>query len=35
MGLAAAEVAVGLAMVVALYRRKSTIQVDEIDLLRG
>jgi len=35
MGLAAAEVAVGLALVVALYRRKSTIQVDEIDLLRG
>ena len=35
MGLAAAEVAVGLALVVALYRRKSTIQVDEIDLLKG
>jgi NADH-quinone oxidoreductase subunit K len=35
MGLAAAEVAVGLALVVALYRKKSTIQVDEIDLLRG
>ena len=35
MGLAAAEVAVGLALVVALYRKKSTIQVDEIDLLKG
>jgi len=35
MGLAAAEVAVGLALVVALYRKKDTIQVDEIDLLKG
>ncbi len=35
MGLAAAEVAVGLALVVALYRKKSTIQVDELDLLKG
>jgi NADH-quinone oxidoreductase subunit K len=35
MGLAAAEVAVGLALVVALYRRKDTIHVDDIDLLKG
>jgi len=35
MGLAAAEVAVGLALVVALYRRRETIRVDEIDLLKG
>ena len=35
MGFAAAEVAVGLALVVALYRKKSTIQADEINLLKG
>jgi NADH-quinone oxidoreductase subunit K len=35
MGLAAAEVAVGLALVVALYRHKDTLQVDEINLLKG
>ena len=35
MGLAAAEVAIGLAIVVALYRRKNTIAVDEINLLKG
>jgi NADH-quinone oxidoreductase subunit K len=35
MGLAAAEVAIGLALVVALYRRKDSIQVDQIDLLKG
>lgn len=35
MGFAAAEVAVGLALVVALYRRKDTVQVDQIDLLKG
>jgi len=35
MGLAAAEVAVGLAIVVALYRRKDTVQVDQINLLKG
>ena len=35
MGFAAAEVAVGLALVVALYRRKDTVQVDEINLLKG
>jgi NADH-quinone oxidoreductase subunit K len=35
MGLAAADVAVGLAIVVALYRRKDTVQVDQINLLKG
>ena len=35
MGLAAAEVAIGLALVVALYRKKETIQVDDINLLKG
>jgi len=35
MAVAAAEVAVGLAIVVALYRHKDTTDVDEMDLLRG
>ena len=35
MAVAAAEVAVGLAIVVALYRHKATVDVDEIDLLKG
>jgi len=35
MGLAAAEVAIGLALVVSLYRKKDTVQVDQIDLLKG
>ena len=35
MGLAAAEVVIGLALVVALYRKKDTIQVDQINLLKG
>lgn len=35
MGFAAAEVAVGLALVVALYRRRETVSVDQIDLLKG
>jgi len=35
MGLAAAEVAIGLAIVVALYRKKDTVQVDDINLLKG
>jgi NADH-quinone oxidoreductase subunit K len=35
MGLAAGEVAIGLALVVALYRKKDTIQVDQINLLKG
>ena len=35
MGLTAAEVAIGLALVVALYRKKGTIQSDKINLLKG
>ena len=31
---AAAEVAVGLALVISLYRRRSTISADEINLMR-
>ncbi len=31
---AAAEVAVGLAIIVALYRRRSTVQVDELNYLK-
>lgn len=34
MAVAAAEVAVGLAIVVALHRHKDTTDVDQIDLLR-
>lgn len=32
---AAAEAAVGLAMVIAMYRTRLTINADEIDLLKG
>ena len=32
---AAAEAALGLAIVIAVYRVRHTVQVDEIDLLRG
>lgn len=35
MAVAAAEVAVGLAVVLAMYRSSKTIDVDEIDLLKG
>jgi NADH-quinone oxidoreductase subunit K len=35
MAVAAAEVAVGLAIVVSLYRHRATTDVDEIDLLKG
>ena len=35
MGVAAAEVAIGLALVVALYRKKATVQVDSLNLLKG
>jgi len=34
MTVAAAEAAVGLAIIVSLYRRRETINVDEIDLLK-
>ena len=35
MTLAAAEVSVGLAIIVALYRNRQTINIDEINLMRG
>lgn len=35
MTLAAAEVAVGLAIIVVLFRNKQTIYVDEINLMKG
>jgi NADH:ubiquinone oxidoreductase subunit K len=35
MTVAAAEAAVGLAIVISVYRLRHTIQVDEIDLLKG
>jgi NADH-quinone oxidoreductase subunit K len=33
--IAAAEAAVGLALVIAIYRQRKTAQVDQFDLLRG
>jgi len=35
MAVAAAEVAVGLSIIVSLYRHKETTDVDEINLLKG
>ncbi len=35
MTVAAAEVAVGLAIIISIFRLKGTINVDEINLLRG
>ncbi|MBI5443280.1 MAG: NADH-quinone oxidoreductase subunit NuoK [Deltaproteobacteria bacterium] len=35
MTVAAAEAAVGLAIVVALYRARNTVYVDEVNLLKG
>lgn len=35
MAVAAAEVAVGLAIIVAVYRRKRDVDVDEVNQLRG
>jgi NADH-quinone oxidoreductase subunit K len=32
---AAAEVAVGLALVISIYRNRKTVNLDELDLLRG
>ncbi|MGQ0453293.1 NADH-quinone oxidoreductase subunit K, partial [Bacillus sp. SS-TM] len=32
---AAAEAAVGLAILIALYRNRTTVQVDEMDTLKG
>lgn len=34
-GLAAAEAAVGLALIIAVYRERRTIDVDELDILAG
>ena len=35
MTVAAAEAAVGLAIVIALYRHRETVNLDNINLLRG
>ncbi len=35
MAVAAAEAAVGLAIIIALYRNKKTVDVDEVNLLKG
>ncbi len=35
MAVAAAEVAVGLALIVAIFRHQGTVDVDEINLLKG
>jgi NADH-quinone oxidoreductase subunit K len=32
---AAAEVAVGLALIISVYRNRRTVNVDELDILRG
>jgi NADH:ubiquinone oxidoreductase subunit K len=32
---AAAEAAIGLAIVIAIYRQRRTVQVDQMDLMRG
>ncbi|HEX9013402.1 MAG TPA: NADH-quinone oxidoreductase subunit NuoK [Anaerolineaceae bacterium] len=32
---AAAEVAVGLALIISVYRRRSTVAAEEIDMLKG
>ena len=34
LAVAAAEVAVGLALIISIYRRRSTVVVEEIDLLK-
>jgi NADH-quinone oxidoreductase subunit K len=33
--IAAAEVAIGLAIIVSLFKRRARVDVDEINLLRG
>ncbi len=33
--LAAAEVAVGLALIIAVYRNRDTVVVDDVDLMKG
>jgi len=32
---AAAEVAVGLALIISIYRNRKTVNLDELDLLKG
>jgi NADH:ubiquinone oxidoreductase subunit K len=32
---AAAEAAIGLAIIIAIYRQRRTVQVDQLDLMRG
>jgi NADH-quinone oxidoreductase subunit K len=32
---AAAEVAVGLALIISIYRNRKTVNLDELDMLRG
>ena len=32
---AAAEAAIGLAMIIAIYRQRRTVQVDQLDLMKG
>ena len=35
MAVAAAEVAVGLALIISIYRNRRTINLDELDILKG
>ncbi|MDH5715516.1 MAG: NADH-quinone oxidoreductase subunit NuoK, partial [Candidatus Aminicenantes bacterium] len=35
MAVAAAEVAVGLAIIICIFRNKATVNVDEINLMKG
>ena len=35
LAIAAAEAAVGLALIIAIYRTRNTVNMEEIDLLRG
>ncbi|MER2600617.1 MAG: NADH-quinone oxidoreductase subunit NuoK [Caldilineales bacterium] len=35
LAIAAAEAAVGLALIIAIYRSRATVNLDEIDLLKG
>ena len=35
LAIAAAEAAVGLALIIAIYRSRTTVNVDEMDLLKG
>ncbi|HRI56571.1 MAG TPA: NADH-quinone oxidoreductase subunit NuoK [Anaerolineae bacterium] len=35
LAIAAAEAAVGLALIIAIYRTRDTVNLDEIDLLKG